>query len=238
MALKRIFLLILGIVGGVFPATILYISAQGVLYEPLPTVPVQEETVTNPETLRFPIVIQGTSLTAQKVSAYDGPYLEDGSDREVVDIMALHIFNTGEQEVLKAYITLCIDENNYTFYGENIPPKSTVILLEQDAQSYHTGNLIGCGGWQVTEAASAVKQEKISVVDRAMGTLVVTNISEEAVENIRIYYKAWLSPPDVYVGGITYTVTVPVLQPGQTEFLYPDHYASGFSKVVSVSTGF
>ena len=90
----------------------------------------------------------------------------------------------------------------------------------------------------MTAVKPATTQEKIAVADRAMGTLVVTNISQEPVENVRIYYKAWLSPPDVYMGGKSYVITIPALQPGQTEFLYPDHYACGFSKVVSVTVGF
>jgi hypothetical protein len=76
----------------------------------------------------------------------------------------------------------------------------------------------------------------IRITDQAMGTIVVTNVSDKVLRNVCIYYKSWLSPPDVYMGGITYMEQVPVLMPGQTQYRYPRHYASGYSRVVSVTS--
>lgn len=65
-----------------------------------------------------------------------------------------------------------------------------------------------------------------------MGTLIVSNLTDRPLNAFNLYYKTWLSPPEVYIGGIVYKVEVPILQPGETVLLYPNHYACGYSRVV------
>ncbi len=242
MALKRVALLVLGTIGSFFAVTMLYISAQGIIMGnerpqvSLFTEPLQENLVTITD-CTFPCAVPGTTLVAQKVFPYDGPFLEDGSDREVFDIAALQVCNMGSEEIRKAYIEIKMGDSMLTFYGEHIPPSIPVLLLECDAKTYEQGNLTACTGWQVVSVSDTITEKEISITDRPMGTVAVTNLTEHAIYNICLYYKSWLSPPNIYVGGITYFVSIPVLEPGQTEYLYPQHYASGFSMVVSVTVG-
>lgn len=232
MALRRVCLLILGVAGGMLAASVLYISAEEVLLDD--TVPQQDSEPIAAEIL-LPAPVQGTTLVAQKLSAYDGPFLEDGSDREVVNVAALQVRNTGSREVLQAYVVLQCGNTAFVFYGECMPPGETVVLLERNAAEYQPHSITGCTGWQITALTETDIQKQIAITDQAMGTLVVTNLTDRTLENVRLYYKSWLSPPDVYVGGIAYMAEVPVLLPGETKYLYPNHYASGYSKVVSVT---
>lgn len=68
-----------------------------------------------------------------------------------------------------------------------------------------------------------------------MGTVLVSNSADRTLYDVQLYYKSWLSPPDVYMGGITYAAGIPVLLPGQTVCLYPPHYAAGYTKVLFVT---
>ncbi len=185
-----------------------------------------------PAGITLPVTVPGTTLLAKQLSAYEGPFLEDGSGREVVNIAALHIYNTGDREVRNACITLQTEKDSYVFYGEHIPVGASVVLLEIHAGAYQQSAIKDCSGWQETTDQKQV--EGLFITDKDNGTLVVTNTSDRTLHNLRLYYKSWLSPPDVYMGGITHCVTIPMLTPGQTEMLCPDRYATGYSKVVSV----
>ena len=195
---------------------------------------VPQQITQSPNGFYLPVTIPGTTLQATEISAYEGPFLEDGSTQEVVDIAALHIYNTGEQEVLNACITLQMENTSYVFYGSHIPAGATVVLLERNACAYSRAAIKACSGWQ--EISDQKQVEGLSITDKDNGTLIVTNTTDKTLYHLHVYYKAWLSPPDFYMGGITYSVTIPQLAPGQTEMLCPDHYATGYSKVVSVVT--
>lgn len=231
MALRRAALLILGVMGSLLTVAVLYTSGRGILTTGVSAVPEEQSAA---EGLELPFFISDTTLIARRLTAYDGPFLEDGWDREVVGVAALHVRNIGTQEVLNTCVIVQLGECILTFYGEHIPPGADVLLLEYTGKAYPEGKITACTGCQSTALTDL--PEGILVAERAMGTLVVTNTTDKAFENMRLYYKAWLSPPDIYVGGIAYMTEIPVLQPGETKYLYPDHYACGYSKVVSITT--
>lgn len=235
IAAKRIFLLILGILGGASAGVVLwFLAISGGEQNALP--PASTEIIwelTDHAAQSFPITIQNTTVQMQRISAYDGPFLEDGSDREVVNVAALHILNTGSEPILKVGIILRLHTETYVFYGAYIPPGIPVVLLEQSAKPYCKDTVSDCSGWQITASAQAL--EGISVQESETGVLMITNHSQNTYLNVALYHKSWLSPPDVYVGGIAYKTTIPKLLPGQTEYLRPAHYAPGYSRLVCVT---
>ncbi len=219
-------LLILGIAGSLLVVWALQKVVQNTLTKET-FVPVQ----VTPNGFILPMTIPGTTLQAIEVSAYEGPFLEEDYGQEVVNIAALHVYNTGEREVRSAGITLQTEKGSFVFYGEYFPPGETVVLLEIHASLYEKATITDCTGWQ--EISDQAQVEGLIITDKDNGTLVVTNTTDKTLHNLHLYYKAWLSPPDIYMGGVTHSVSVPVLAPGQTEMLCPDRYATGFSKVVS-----
>jgi len=202
--------------------------------EKIPTEPFFNSSMTAQREIKLPYAVPGTTLIAEKISAYDGPFCEDGTDREVVNISALHVKNVGTKEVSNAAIFLSTEDTGLAFYGEHIPPGATVVLLEITAAPFQEGSFSTCTGSQMIDLGDSVLN-MITITDKSLGTVIVTNISDHPLKNLRLYYKAWLSPPDVYVGGISYRLDIPLLMPGQTAYVYPNHYASGYSRVVSAT---
>ena len=239
MTIRRIGLLLFGILGGVLVATGLYISAESSIQTSPPPMAVTKPTQpTNPkqaEPISLPVSISGTALMAMELSAYEGPFLEDGSDREVVDIAALVVYNAGSREIKAAQITLQYPDGLYHFYGENLPAGGTVVLLEQNARVFRRDTILGCTGWQMTDSSNSITGEQITLTENENDGLSIKNLTDRPLHNIHIYYKSWLSPPDYYMGGISYCLVIPSLWPGQEMALYPGHYAAGYTKVVSVT---
>lgn len=221
-------LLLFGITGSLLMAWALQRSVQNTLTR---EVFVPEPVLQTPNGFDLPVTIPGTTLQAMEISAYEGPFLEDGYGQEVVNIAALHVYNTGQQEVLNACVTLQMEDTAYVFYGGHIPPGATVVFLERNARAYRQSAVKDCSGWQ--EISHQKQVEGLSITDKDNGTLIVTNTTDKTLYNLCLYYKAWLSPPDVYMGGITHSIIIPQLAPDQTEMLCPDRYATGYSKVVS-----
>ena len=228
-------MLMLGILGSVITASALYFSVEDTLRVAIDAdKQVKQECADNlSESITLPTVISGTNLIAQKLSSYEGPFLEDGTDREVVNIAALHVYNSGETAVYKTRIALFWSDGFYVFEADHIPAGETVVILERSGSLYRQGKYVQCNGWQELSQEDTFSKD-VSVTDMALGTVVVSNLTEETLRNVCVYYKSWLAPPDIYVGGITYMVQIPVLLPGQSKHLYPYHYAAGYSKVVAV----
>ena len=235
MGLRRAILLVLGILGSVVSASALYFSAEDGLKPLLDEdyAVKQGNIVTLSECVSLPVTISGTNLIAQRISPYEGPFLEDGTDREVVNVAALHVYNCGTAEVCKARIALFWSDGFYIFEADHIPAGETVVILEKSGSLYRQGDYTRCNGWQELGQKDAVSAD-VSVTDMALGTVVVNNLTDETLRNVCVYYKTWLAPPNIYVGGITYMVQIPVLLPKQSKHLYPYHYAAGYSKVVAV----
>ena len=249
MVMRRAALLIMGVAGSVLAAMMLYgfvmhqnavaadaemgaIESDDLIWNDLKKV-----TALDPADVVFPTVIPGTTLLAKELTSYDGPFVEDGTDREVVGAAALLVENFGKEDIAKAYIEIQWGEQLLSFYGEMLPVGKAVLLIEQAGTPSLQKNFTACNGWQVCTQEEDQLQKQVFVSDRAMGTVVVTNVTEKRLENICLYYKSWLSPQDILIGGIAYSICIPYLTPGQTEYLYPPHYASGYSRVVSVHIG-
>lgn len=196
---------------------------------------IQDVVAAPAEQITLPIPIGGTTLVAQRLAAYDGPFLEDGSEQEVVNIAALVVYNAGDREVLQTGITLQWGTVTLCFYGENIPPGKAVLLLERNRRSCTQNEFTACTGWQVSARETREPAAYLEITDTAMGEVTVTNITCDPLQEVRLYYKSWLSPPGIYIGGISREVFVSVLQPGESATLYPPYYASGYTKIISVS---
>lgn len=187
-----------------------------------------------PADLTLPYKIPGTDLVAEKLVAYDGPYLEDDSNAEVVNVMALMLQNTGTAGVSRAQIILQAGKVEFVFEANTIPPGATVCVLEKNKAVFGQKNFTGCSGWTLTEQ-EGWENWPVSVEELDMGTLAIKNQTNETLESVMLYHKTWLA--EIYVGGVTYVYEVPQLEPGQTLRISPEHYARGYSKVVRVTAG-
>ena len=240
MVLKRCLLLILAIIGWMIPAGVLSYSVcepSAILGVPPSLQEKPQETEGEKPTevkLSLPFLIPGTTLIAEYLTVYDGPYLEDGSNREVVNIPVLQVCNAGTATILKAGIELFVGDECLAFCGEWIPPGASVALLECGNNLSAQKQISPCHGWQDTVMQGCLSEETLSVSNWGRGTLAITNRTAEPLRNIQIVYKGWLSSPGIYVGGIAYVFPVAELKAGETIYIDPERYVCGYSKVVCV----
>ena len=184
--------------------------------------------------LQFPCPVVGTPLILEHLAAYDGAFFEDGSDREVTGVMAAMLRNPSDRELAAACVTLRTGEQTLEFYAQNILPGAAVLVLEKSAAAYTNDTYDSCWGNVVEAAQTDLLPHILQIREEGMGTLVITNLSEELLGPVTLYYK--MRPPgqDFYMGGVTYRTTLEQLLPRQSVRITPYHYVHNYSCVVKV----
>ncbi len=189
---------------------------------------------TYPESLLLlPCSVAGTELVALQLAAYEGPFLEDASHREVVNTAALVIENTGSFLEAGA-VVLEIGETRLIFELFDLPPEGRVLVLEKDGKPFITGTLTDCYGWEMEWYPEDIGH--IIAEDAGGMQLTVTNHSDCVIPVAKICYRTQDPGSGMFLGGISYGIEIRDLLPGEQRTVKPPHYASGSSKILYATT--
>ena len=182
----------------------------------------------------LPCEVPGTCLTAQNLAVYDGPFNEDGSGDEVIGVTALVLHNDSDAYLDWGEVVLEAGEVTLRFTFTALPPDATILVPERGRQDERPHTFTACSG--TAEDAREQFAEDIRVEQTDAITLTVTNLGDEARENLRIYYKTDDTHSQMYVGGNTYIAEIAALAPGESAIISPYHYVKNYTKVVAVLT--
>ena len=178
----------------------------------------------------------GDSVYLTALASADGTFPEDASDEPIAGVLAASFTNRSERTVEYLTAVVTIDGEEYRFAVSTIPPGATVRAFESEKRT-------------APEAVSTLKAEKEYLLffeeeptrypdeirtEIKNGTITVTNISGEAIdEDIVIYYKSVYG--DSYLGGITYRLRAEGgLAPGASYDGYAPHALTGRTEVLFV----
>ena len=218
--------------------TVLEFSSETQLQTTSPQTEPIEETLSptedQQEAASFPLALQYTTLVVEALSSYDGPWLENGSEENVMGVAALLVHNTGTIGIEYARISLMQNGQEMIFDATYIPPKGSVLLLEENKSPYCDAPVTQCRYRTVIPGDFDMSQREVRIEEEGLGSLKVTNLTEEPMHCVRVFYKHHEGQSDLYVGGITYSVVIPDLQPGETRIVTPYRYACGYALVVAV----
>lgn len=186
--------------------------------------------------IQFPYTISGTDLVLERIACYDGPFLEDGTDGEVVQVTAAVIHNAGEKGILFARLVLSGQNKKLVFEAETIPPGQSVLVLEQNKSKYKRQSYDLCYAQRVLVEEMWWMPQPPQLEAVGMGSLRVTNTTAHCMKNVWLYYKTYQADPGIFIGGITYKVGIRRLEPGQTLLINPPHYVNGYSRIARIAT--
>lgn len=184
----------------------------------------------------FPYSIPGSGLVIEQINSYDGLFLEDGSDKEVSNVTAMVLTNTGD--ACAEYIEITIDRDGVQlkFIASALESGGSMIVLEADGKQFSNGTYSNCVADVATLSEFTMSENQVRVEETAEGNLLVTNLTESDIPCVRIFYKFYMNDTKVYVGGITYTAKVTNLGAGGSCTITPSHYLRGYSKIIMVKT--
>lgn len=198
--------------------------------------PTPPTTGTTETVIALPYAIPGTNLVVQQVAAYEGIYLEDGSDSEVTNVAVILVYNAGNQPVEYAKITMQYEGATLQFELSALPAGERIVAQEVNKNSCATGKLRNCTADVVLRDSLEMSTGIISVVDNGDNTLTVTNLTDSDIVCVRVFYKFCMTEQDAYIGGITYTAKITGLEANGSVTISPSHFVSGASVVVMVRT--
>lgn len=188
------------------------------------------------QAVSFPYVIGDTGLTVQKLGSYDGIYIEDGSDTQVSNVCVLLLKNTRDTVAEYAKVTVVLEGKTLTFEASAVPPQATVVVQESGKTAWTEGTCTSCTAEVARLDEFELSEDQVKVVDNGDGSLTVTNLTDQEIPAVRLFYKFYMSDEDVYVGGIAYTAKITELAGKASVTVTPSHYVSGSAKVLMVRT--
>lgn len=205
-----------------------------------PTSPIEAPPETEPtggaSSISLPYEIPDTGLVVAKVAAYDGIFLEDGSNEEITGVAAMVLTNTADTAVEFAGITLTAGTETWEFRASAIPAGATVVVQEANRTHFRETAYGDCKADVATLPELEMSSDQVEVTEHGGNSLTVTNLTGASIPVVRVFYKYYLEDMDAYVGGIAYTAKVENLEAGASVQITPTHYASGSSRVVMVRT--
>ena len=183
------------------------------------------------EEMTLPYTIPGTDLVIDAINKYSGVFVEDGSDEEVSDIFAIHVNNQGEN-VEYSSISLEVNGKELNFTMSDLPSDASVSVLESSRASYEDGTPVYLGNQTAYIDEFDMLSSEVGIVVGDDNGLTVTNLTDEDIPCLRIFYK--FAQDDEYLGGITYTAKIDGLDGGDSITIYPSHFAKAGSKIMMV----
>lgn len=174
----------------------------------------------------------GSGVNVISIGSYFGGYVEDGSDELVKDTMMIIIENTGDKQIQVMQVTV---NGTYVFDLTTLLPGEKMMVLEKNRAKYKEGmeiTSVTVSNVAFFKGAPSMQEDKLQIVEED-GFIIITNIGGTTIAGGRVFYKNTVD--DVLLGGITYSVTFPRLEPGQTVKMSSKHYTTERSKLIFVN---
>lgn len=179
----------------------------------------------------------GDGVVIWSVSGYTGSFVEDGSDREVENVIQLRVENTSEEDIQFLRIRAEQGENTAYFDITTLPAGSAVDVQESSGEEY--------AGW-MEKCTYSIENLAYFREDRSLypdlfrvtagdGVISVENHSSQDITNdVYVYFKNM--DDDIFAGGITYRVKFSGGIPsGETVQEQSIHYRSDNSRIMYVT---
>lgn len=177
---------------------------------------------------QYPCAVDGTPLQVVSLASYDGPFWEDGTDREVVDVAAILVENQSSTMVQQGAIVIDWGEDLFVFEFTCLPPESRTLVLESTAKVFQMPENYRCYGW-----SRLTDPQKSHVTVTAQNiTMELHNPTASVISSVTVCYKHYYAESDTYIGGITYRLTEYQLQPGERRTVCPHHFSTQASALV------
>ena len=201
---------------------------------PAVTVPGDIEDI--PEEVRFPYTVPGYDLVIEHIAPYSGPYLEDGSNREISQVAMLLVRNDGNNPIEFAEIALMYDETQLLFDISALPAGERLVVQEKNGAAVPEGVPNECAVLLSRRDTMDMSASEVSVVDNGDNSLTVRNLTDQTIPTVRLFYKYFDRQSGVFVGGIAYTAGITQLAGKSSTTVYPAHFNSQSSRIVMVLT--
>ncbi len=200
------------------------------------TLPTQVDPDTGKNVVSFPCTVEPYGLVIERMAPYTGKYVEDGTNTSATDVAMLLVHNQSGHPIEFASLTVEFEGVTLLFDISALPAGSKAVVQEKMRRAIPADQEpAACKALVVQRAEQGFAADQVSVTENEDGSLTVTNLTDETIPAIRVFYKYYLSDEDIYVGGIAFSAKVTQLRPHSSITIRPTHYEKGSSRIVMVA---
>lgn len=184
----------------------------------------------------IPFRDDSSGIEIERMDNYSGYYIEDGTEDKVENVATLTLKNNFDQAIEYGSIRLSQGEKTLEFQFSLIPAGAQVVVMEAKRSPYEADlELLYEGSTVANIEIMDMAQDSINVTTGSDGGITVTNISQNDIPQLRVFYKNLLDE-NVYMGGIAYNAKIEGLKRGESRTVYPSHYDPEHGEVMMVRT--
>ena len=173
-------------------------------------------------------------ISMRRLNAYNGPFLEDGSDAEVSNVLALQFRNDGDQDVQYAEYVFLVNGTEVPFKVTNLPAGQSCVVLAANKQAYNAADVLKLKSRLVAHVDYLpTADDQLLLVNNGDDTVTIMNLTNQPIPVARVFYKTYYAEQNTFVGGITYTIEVKNIPAnGSSGAVAPAHFSSELSRFV------
>lgn len=181
----------------------------------------------------------GNNLEIIDFGPYSGPFVEDGTDEEVTDVLMLVIRNNGKETLKCANLSMKYGDEKAKFDLSTLLPGEEMIVLEKNRVLYSAEakmSKMELKNREFFEEKLNLYEDDFQII-QSDGELEIENVSGiEAGGPVVIYYKNLSG--NRYLGGITYSVVVEDgIEPTEIVQQAAEHFTLDNSELMYMTIG-
>lgn len=173
-------------------------------------------------------------LYCNEITAYTGPFVEDGKNEQVENVAAILVENRSNEFLEQAIITYSIgSDKTAEFVLTGLPAGESAWVLEKQRLVLTGKEKLEFEDCTSTFRADAITETEDITVEAEGNVITVTNNTGKPLRNVAVYYKNTYDDGN-YLGGITYMIGFDVLGAGHSAEKASSHYSEN-SRIVRYS---
>lgn len=173
-------------------------------------------------------------VSIRRLNAYNGPFVEDGSDEVVSNVLALQFRNDSAQDIQYAEYVFVVNGEEIPFKLSNLPVGQSCVVLAANKHAYNAAEVLKLKSRLVAAVdALPLADDQILLVDNGDGSVTIMNLTDHTIPVARVFYKTYYAEQDTFFGGITYQIEVKNIPAGGSSgAVSPSHFSTGMSMFV------
>ncbi len=165
-------------------------------------------------------------------AGYDGAFLEDGTDEQVKNVLALQFVNTSDKDIQYAEYAFDVNGKPISFKVSDLPAGQSCVVLEASRHQRDTKEVLELISRVVAPVDMLPGSDKVIPVINDDNTITLMNTTQEPLPVVRVFYKYFYPDENTFVGGITYTASAKDVPAGGSVTIAPSHFEANASLIM------
>ena len=188
--------------------------------------------------MTLPYSIPNKNMEIISIGQYYGKFIEDGSDVNKDNVLAIIVKNTSEEVINYGEINMRIRGKSDTIKYKitNLKPGACALVMESSGKVEFNSEdnyiYLNSTNEMISDLSTMDDNISIKTEDKKIS---IENLSDKNLNTVYVYYKT-ISPGNCYLGGITYRAKLEKVESGKTVSTNTIHFSHTNSEILKVES--